>query len=112
MFKTFKGISINYPIGKFDYVAGAIILLGLIITGLRFTGGLGAVTNLSDYNPWGIWISFDLLCGVALAAGGFVTSAAVYIFGMKKYHAAVRPAISDNCVAVTPCSSHLCSTQV
>jgi Ni/Fe-hydrogenase subunit HybB-like protein len=31
--------------------------------------------------------------GVALAAGGYVTSAAVYIFGMKKYHAAVRPAI-------------------
>jgi Ni/Fe-hydrogenase subunit HybB-like protein len=60
---------------------------------LRFTGGLGAVTNLSDYNPWGIWIGFDLLVGVALAAGGFVTSAAVYIFGMKRYHSAVRPAI-------------------
>jgi len=28
-----------------------------------------------------------------LAAGGFVTSAAVYLFGMKKYHSAVRPAI-------------------
>ncbi len=54
---------------------------------------MGAVTNLSDYNPWGIWIGFDLLVGVALAAGGFVTSAAVYIFGMKKYHSAVRPAI-------------------
>jgi Ni/Fe-hydrogenase subunit HybB-like protein len=89
----FKRISINYPLGLFDYVAGAILLLGGVITVLRFFGGLGAVTNLSDYNPWGLWIAFDLLCGVALAAGGFVTSAAVYIFGMKKYHSAVRPAI-------------------
>jgi Ni/Fe-hydrogenase subunit HybB-like protein len=77
----------------FNVVTGIIVLLGLIITFLRFTKGLGAVTNLSDYNPWGLWIGFDLLCGVALAAGGYVTSAAVYIFGLKKYHSAVRPAI-------------------
>ena len=77
----------------FNLVAGIIILMGLVITALRFTGGLAAVTNLSDYNPWGLWIGFDLLCGVALAAGGYVTSAAVYIFGIKKYHSAVRPAI-------------------
>ncbi len=77
----------------FNVIAGIIVVSGLIVTVLRFTGGLGAVTNLSDYNPWGIWIGFDLLVGVALAAGGYVTSAAVYIFGMKKYHSAVRPAI-------------------
>jgi Ni/Fe-hydrogenase subunit HybB-like protein len=77
----------------FNIVAGIIILVGLIITVLRFTGGLATVTNLSDYNPWGLWIGFDLLCGVALAAGGYVTSASVYIFGIKKYHSAVRPAI-------------------
>ena len=77
----------------FNVCAGIIVVIGLYITYLRFTGGLGAVTNLSDHNPWGIWIGFDLLVGVALAAGGFVTSAAVYIFGMKRYHSAVRPAI-------------------
>jgi len=77
----------------FNLIAGAIILCGLVITVLRFTGGLGAVTNLDDNNPWGIWIGFDLLCGVALAAGGYVTSAACYIFGLKRYHSAVRPAI-------------------
>lgn len=77
----------------FTVVSGFILIVGLILTVLRFTGGLAAVTNLSDYNPWGIWIGFDLLVGVALAAGGYVTSAAVYIFGLKKYHSAVRPAI-------------------
>ena len=77
----------------FNICAGIVVVIGLYITYLRFTGGLAAVTNLSDHNPWGIWISFDLLCGVALAAGGYVTSAAVYLFGMKKYHSAVRPAV-------------------
>ncbi len=77
----------------FNVIAGIIIIMGLILTVIRFTKGLDATTNLSDYNPWGLWIGFDLLVGVALAAGGYVTSAAVYIFGMKRYHSAVRPAI-------------------
>lgn len=77
----------------FNMVAGIILLIGAFLTIVRFTGGLSALTNLSDNNPWGIWIGFDLLVGVALAAGGYVTSAAVYVFGMKKYHSAVRPAV-------------------
>ena len=80
-------------ITPFNVVAGIIVVIGLFLTVRRFTGGLGAVTNLSDNNAWGIWIGFDLLTGVALAAGGYVTAAAVYIFGMKKYHSAVRPAV-------------------
>ncbi|MBG0789532.1 MAG: Ni/Fe-hydrogenase cytochrome b subunit [Desulfovibrionaceae bacterium] len=77
----------------FNIIAAVILVAGLVVTVMRFTGGLGAVTNLDQNNPWGIWISFDLLCGVALAAGGYTTSAACYIFGLKKYHSGVRPAI-------------------
>ena len=40
----------------------------------RMLLGLGSVTNLDNHNPWGIWISFDVACGVALAAGGFTTA--------------------------------------
>jgi Ni/Fe-hydrogenase subunit HybB-like protein len=76
-----------------NVVTAGIFLLGFWLTYLRFTGGLGAVTNLDQNNPWGFWIGLDLLCGVALAAGGYTTAAAVEIFGMKKYHAALRPAI-------------------
>ena len=79
---------------KGNFITGVILITGLVITVLRFTGGLGMVTNLDDNNPWGIWISFDLLCGVALAAGGYCTSAACYLFGMKRYQSAVRPAIT------------------
>lgn len=75
-------------------IATAIILVvGFILTIARFFGGLGTVTNLDNNNPWGVWIGFDLLCGVALAAGGYVTSSACYIFGLKRFHSAVRPAI-------------------
>ncbi|MDY6830244.1 MAG: Ni/Fe-hydrogenase cytochrome b subunit [Thermodesulfobacteriota bacterium] len=77
----------------FNIVSGIILLIGAFLTIVRFTGGLSVMTNLSHNNPWGIWIGFDLLVGVALAAGGYVTSAAVYVFGMKKYHSAVRPAV-------------------
>jgi Ni/Fe-hydrogenase subunit HybB-like protein len=81
------------PFSRFNIVAGIIIILGLYLTYLRFTRGLSGVTNLNNSSPWGIWIGFDLLCGVALAAGGYTTAAAVEIFGLKKYHAALRPAI-------------------
>ncbi|MBI5519433.1 MAG: polysulfide reductase NrfD [Desulfovibrio sp.] len=76
-----------------NIITGIILAIGVVITVLRFTKGLGAVTNLDQNNAWGIWIGFDLLCGVALAAGGYTTSSACYLFGMKKYHSAVRPAI-------------------
>jgi Ni/Fe-hydrogenase subunit HybB-like protein len=80
-------------LNPFNVVMGIIVLIGLVLTVRRFTGGLGAVTNLDDTNPWGIWVGFDLYCGVALAAGGYVTAAAVELFGIKKFHAALRPAI-------------------
>jgi len=86
-------ISLRPLITPFNMILGIIIATGCIITILRFTGGLAAVTQLDDNNPWGIWIGFDLLCGVALAAGGYTTSAACYIFGLKRFHSAVRPAI-------------------
>src|SRR4030065_2187205 len=77
---------------------GPLVLLGLMGLGLavaigRSVSGLGAVSNLSDSYPWGLWISFDLLCGVALAAGAFVTASAVYILGNEEFRPILRPAI-------------------
>jgi c(7)-type cytochrome triheme protein len=67
--------------------------LGLYATFVRFTQGLGASTNLSDDFPWGIWIGFDILVGVGLAAGGFVVCATVYIFNLKEYKPIVRSTV-------------------
>ena len=77
----------------FNLVTGLILAGGAIILGLRFTQGLAATTNLTHTYPWGLWIGFDVMSGVALAAGGFVTSSAVYLFGMKEYKPIVRPAL-------------------
>jgi len=82
--------------GRFGF--GSFILLLLVVLGIvlaiyRFANGLGAVTNLNQGYPWGLWIGFDILAGIALAAGGFVIAAAVHIFGGEKYHPLVRPAI-------------------
>ncbi|MBW1806808.1 MAG: polysulfide reductase NrfD, partial [Deltaproteobacteria bacterium] len=77
----------------FNVIAGIILAGGAVIGLMRFTLGLGATTNLTDNTPWGLWIGFDVMTGVALAAGGFVISSAVYLFGMKEYKPIVRPAI-------------------
>jgi Ni/Fe-hydrogenase subunit HybB-like protein len=79
--------------GFWTVVAAILFLAFCTITVLRFTKGLGAVTNLSDQFPWGIWIGFDLLCGVGLAAGAFTLTAVVHLFNLKKFEPIVRPTI-------------------
>jgi len=75
-------------------VVFAIILLsGLYATYLRIFYGLGGSTNLSDKFPWGLWIAFDVMCGVGLAAGGFTLVAIVHIFRLERYKPVLRPAI-------------------
>lgn len=71
-----------------------------LITGLaaavgvtRFAFGLGATTNLTDATPWGLWIAFDVITGVALAAGGFVMTAIFYIMKRQEFQPLVRPAV-------------------
>ena len=71
----------------------AILMSGLYATYLRVFYGLGGSTNLSDKFPWGLWIAFDVMCGVGLAAGGFTLVAMVHIFNIEKYKPILRPAI-------------------
>ncbi|MHC5209604.1 MAG: NrfD/PsrC family molybdoenzyme membrane anchor subunit [Planctomycetota bacterium] len=83
----------GYRLGFWRGMFYLLLSLGLVLTWVRFTQGLGSVTNLSDRYPWGLWVGFDLLCGVGLAAGGFVITAAVYIFDIKRLRPIARPAI-------------------
>ena len=71
----------------------ALMLAGIATAFYRLTAGLGAATNLNDEFPWGLWLGFDVLGGVAMAAGGFLIAGAVYLLNMKKYKPIVRPAI-------------------
>jgi Ni/Fe-hydrogenase subunit HybB-like protein len=69
------------------------VLAGGYATLIRITQGLGGSTNLNDTFPWGLWVGFDVLCGVGLAAGGFTVSALVYVLGIEKYRPLARPAV-------------------
>jgi len=68
------------------------LTLGVIAL-IRFTRGLGAVTNLTDTFPWGLWIGFDMLCGIGLAAGGFAIAATVHVLHLEDFKPILRPTI-------------------
>jgi len=74
-------------------VISLIALAGISFLAVRFFFGLGAVTNLNQYFPWGIWIGLDVAAGVALAAGGFTTAALGHIWHREKYEVLIRPAL-------------------
>lgn len=69
------------------------IMIAMGIALYRMVYGLGVSTNLNDAYPWGMWLGFDVLGGVAMAGGGFTIAAAIYIFNWKKYKPIGRPAI-------------------
>jgi Ni/Fe-hydrogenase subunit HybB-like protein len=83
----------------FNVISAPIILLGLVLIVLRFAKGLGATTNLSQEFPWGIWIGFDVVTGVAFAAGAYIVTFMVYVLRMDKYHAIVRATVLNGFLA-------------
>ncbi len=81
---------------RFGFWTGVFFVLlaaFLYVTVLRFTRGLGATTHLSDQFPWGLWIGFDILCGVGLAAGAFTIMATVHLFNIRRFEPIVRPTV-------------------
>ena len=76
----------------FNWAMLAIVLLGVLSIAVRFVGGLGATTNLSNTYPWGLWIVFDLVW-IALAAGAFATAGIIYVFQRKDLYALGRSAV-------------------
>ncbi|HEY5674235.1 MAG TPA: NrfD/PsrC family molybdoenzyme membrane anchor subunit [Malonomonas sp.] len=87
---------ISKEVKGFHWFVKALILLvsiGAVASLLRFVYGLGATTNLNDTYPWGLWISFDVVTAVPLAAGAFTLGAIVHCFHIKKLEPLVRPAI-------------------
>lgn len=80
------------------WTPGVLVMVAFVVTALlfifaRYTGGLKAVTHLSDAYPWGLWIGIDVATGVALAAGGFTSAALAHVFGRHAYESVTRPAL-------------------
>jgi Ni/Fe-hydrogenase subunit HybB-like protein len=83
----------------FNVVSIPVMLVAAVILVLRFTYGLGAVTNLSQAYPWGIWKAFNVIAGVAFAGGAYVLCFMVYVLGLKKYEPVVRVTVLSGFLA-------------
>jgi Ni/Fe-hydrogenase subunit HybB-like protein len=75
---------------------GTIVALGLFTTaivliGVRFVYGLGAIANINDGYPWGWWIGFGVMSFISLGACGFTMALLADVLGIHKYHPFVRP---------------------
>lgn len=95
--KILLGMTLREYISKHatsgNFIAIVILIFSFYSMAYRLLYGLGPATNLSDTYPWGLWISFDILAGIALAAPGLTVGTAVYLFGLKDYKKFARPAI-------------------
>lgn len=77
----------------FTGVLAALVAIMIAVLAVRFLRGIGAVTNLSDGYPWGLWIAWDVVVGSALGASGFTVAFVAYIMNRGQYHPIVRPAL-------------------
>jgi Ni/Fe-hydrogenase subunit HybB-like protein len=82
------------PLNK-KFVTFMVIFLGIwgAVLLYRFIYGIGVVSGLTDYYPWGVWIAFDVVTGTALACGGYAVAILCYILNRGQYHPLVRPAL-------------------
>ena len=91
------------PKGKFftpfNIISIPIIVLGIVLIVIRFQKGLGSITNLTQETPWGLWIGFDVVTGVAFAGGAYVLTFMVYILNMRKYHSIIRATVLNGFLA-------------
>ena len=70
-----------------------LTLIGFALIAVRFIKGIGAVTNMSDGYPWGIWITYDVATGTAIACGGYAMAILIYIRNRMHYHPMIRSAV-------------------
>jgi Ni/Fe-hydrogenase subunit HybB-like protein len=74
-------------------VLALIVAAGFAVIGYRLVFGLGAVTNLSNGYPFGLWLAYDVAAGSAFACGGYSMAILCYIFNGWKYHPMIRSAL-------------------
>lgn len=92
------GTHAHQPLAKRVFTPTTLVLAALVAIAayfviIRFMYGLGAVTNLNQGYPWGIWVVGDIVIGTAFGCGGFAMALLVYVFNQNQYHRLMRPAL-------------------
>jgi Ni/Fe-hydrogenase subunit HybB-like protein len=83
----------NFRLSPLVGVLLGLMSIAFVVAMIRYSVGIGAISDLSYSYPWGWWISFDLFTGVAISSGGFLMAAAVYILGVEKFRPLLRPSV-------------------
>jgi Ni/Fe-hydrogenase subunit HybB-like protein len=83
----------------FNVITATIMAATVAILVVRFANGLGAVTHLSQQVPWGLWIGFDVVTGVAFAGGAYVVAFLVHILNVEKYRPILRVTVLNGFLA-------------
>lgn len=89
-------VAMDRPLKRYRWIGWATLAnlwtMTALLLGIRFIKGMGAVTNMTDINPWGVWVGL-LQAGVALSAGGFLMAATVHIFHIKRFEPVLKPMV-------------------
>jgi len=70
-----------------------LMAIAFVVAMVRYTIGIGAISDLSYSYPWGFWISFDLFTGVVISSGGFLMAGTVYILRIEEFKPLLRPSV-------------------
>ncbi len=80
-------------LSPFVLVLLAFAGIAFVVAMIRFSAGIGAISNLNNAYPWGFWVSFDLYTGIAISSGAFVITALVYILELEQFRPLIRPTL-------------------
>ena len=78
-----------------------LVLIAIVLLGVRFVYGLGAVTNLNNGYPWGLWVVLDIHITAAIGCGGYILAVVIYILNKGEFHTLIRPALLGSAFAYT-----------
>ena len=79
--------------GTLPIVLIVLMAIAFVVAMVRYTIGIGAISDLSYSYPWGFWISFDLFTGVVISSGGFLMAGTVYILRIEEFKPLLRPSV-------------------
>jgi len=88
-------IALNPRLRLSPFVLVLLALMGIafVVSMVRYSIGIGAISNLSNAYPWGFWVSFDLYTGIAISSGAFVITSLVYILELDQFRPLIRPTL-------------------
>ena len=79
---------VHEPVGgtylnRFTRVLVTLALIGAAVMVYRFAFGIGAVANVNNGYPWGIWIALDVVVGTALGCAGYAVALLAYVLAER-----------------------------